>query len=272
MVPMITRAPPTLRRPHLQQDNAFSFPVDVDGKAVLIVVATYNEMDNVPDLVADILAVLPAVHILVVDDHSPDGTGRWCEEHATQYPQLHCIHRSGKLGLGTAIVTGLKYAIDHGYDYVINMDADYSHHPAYLPLLVANMNHHGLPRYDVLIGSRYIHGGSIRGWPLLRHLMSRGVNLYTRWLLCLTPRDCSGGYRCYRTSILGHMPWDMIRSVGYAFQEEFLWHLHSTGANIGEFPIVFVNRSQGQSKIDLRESLSALTIIGRLGVRTWLRI
>ena len=269
---MSIREFPALRRPFPESGDTATFGLDVSGVRVLVIVATYNEMDNLPDLVADTSAVLPAADILVIDDDSPDGTGRWCDEQSAQQPQLHCIHRSRKMGLGTAIMTGLKYAAANAYDYVVNMDADYSHHPGYLPLLLVGMNQDGQPSYDVLIGSRYTPGGGIRGWPFLRQLMSQGINVYSRWLLRLAPRDCSGGFRCYRTTALRCVDWDAIQSVGYAFQEEFLWRLKSAGARIGEVPIVFVNRSLGQSKIDLRESLSALAVIGRLGVRTWLGV
>jgi len=243
---------------------------DLRGEGVLIVVATYNEIQNLPDLVADIEKVLPAADIVVIDDNSPDGTGHWCDEQSGRSSKLHCIHREGKLGLGTAIIAGLQFAAAGNYDFAVNMDADFSHHPGYLPHMVHAMTPPTAPPYDVTIGSRYIPEGGIIGWPWLRHLMSRGVNVYSRWLLNLKPQDCSGGFRCYRTSTLRKIEWEKIHSTGYAFQEEFLWHLKSAGACIGEIPIVFINRARGQSKIDWRESVNALFAIGRMGIKNWL--
>ena len=165
----------------------------------------------------------------MIDDNSPDGTGQWCDRRAAEDPRVHCLHRAGKLGLGTAIIAGMQYAIEHGYRYVLNMDADFSHHPRYLPGLLAGMEPPDGPPVDVMIGSRYVPGGGVEGWPLRRHLMSRGVNLYARWLLGLKPKDCSGAFRCYRTSLLAKLDFDAIRSRGYSFQEEILWHLKRLG-------------------------------------------
>jgi dolichol-phosphate mannosyltransferase len=235
-----------------------------------VTVATYNEIDNLPGLVDAIFAVLPEAELLVIDDNSPDGTGRWCGEKAADDPRLHCLHREGKLGLGTAIVAGMRYAIEHGYRYVLNMDADFSHPPRYLPDLVGGMDPPDGPAVDVMIGSRYVPGGGVEGWPWRRHFMSQGVNLYARWLLGLKPKDCSGGFRCYRTERLARLDLDSIRSRGYSFQEEILWRLKRLGARFGETPIVFVDRTEGQSKINNREAVAALWIIFALGLRNLL--
>ncbi len=208
----------------------------------------------------------PDVDLLVIDDNSPDGTGQWCDRQAVVDPRVRCLHRAGKQGLGTAIVAGMKYAIDHGYQYVLNMDADFSHHPRYLPAMIAAMDPLGQPPVDVAIGSRYVPGGGIEGWPLKRHLMSRGVNLYARWLLWLQPKDCSGGYRCYRTAALAKLDFARIRSRGYSFQEEILWMLRRVGARSAETPIVFADRVKGSSKINSKEAVNALRIILRLGL------
>ncbi len=236
----------------------------------LVTVATYNEMENLPRLADEIFHYAPDVELLVIDDNSPDGTGAWCDRRAAAEPRMHCLHRQGKLGLGTAIVAGMKYGIEHGYDYVLNMDADFSHHPRYLPNLLAGMNLQGEQEIDVMIGSRYVPGGGVQGWPLRRHLMSRGVNLYARWLLWLKPHDISGSYRCYRTSLLKKLQFDRIRSRGYSFQEEILWHLRRAGARFGETPIVFADRERGLSKINGKEAWNALQIILRLGVQNML--
>jgi dolichol-phosphate mannosyltransferase len=232
----------------------------------LVTVATYNEVENLPGLVEEIFAHLPEADLLVIDDNSPDGTGAWCDRRAAEDPRVHCLHRAGKLGLGTAILAGMRYAIEHGHRYVLNMDADFSHQPRYLTDLVAGMDPPDGPPVDVMIGSRYVPGGGVEGWPLRRHVMSRGVNLYSRWLLGLKPKDCSGGFRCYRTEVLGRLDFDTVRSRGYSFQEEVLWRLKRLGARFGETAIVFVDRRVGASKIDAKESLAALWIIFRLGV------
>ena len=236
----------------------------------LIAIATYNEIENLPRLVDEILAVAPEVDILVIDDNSPDGTGAWCDQKGAVDPRVRCLHRAGKLGLGSAIVEAMKYAVDSGYRYVINMDADFSHHPRHLRAIMSGMeNLDGTPAADVMIGSRYVAGGAIEGWPLKRHLMSRGVNVYSRWLLGFNTRDCSGGYRCYRTSVLAKIDFDKIRSSGYSFQEEILWRLKRLGAKIAETPVTFANRRQGLSKIDGREAWAALRILFGLSASRW---
>ena len=236
----------------------------------LVTVATYNEIENLPRLLSGVFDYAPDADILVIDDNSPDGTGRWCDEKAAEDPRLHCLHRQGKLGLGTAIIAAMKYGIEHGYRYVLNMDADFSHDPKYLPDLLAGMDPEDGPAADVMIGSRYVAGGGTEGWPLKRRFMSRGVNLYARCLLGLKPKDCSGSYRCYRVKLLDKINFDDIRSKGYSFQEEILWLLKRQGATFGESPIIFVDRLRGQSKIDSGEAVGALRIILALGVRNLL--
>lgn len=238
--------------------------------ATLVTLATYNEIENLPKLVDEILSVVPQVHILVVDDNSPDGTGKWCDGRAEREPRLHCLHRAGKLGLGTATIAGMQYAIEHGYQFVLNMDADFSHHPRYIPALLASMQPaDGSPAADVMIGSRYVAGGAIEGWPWRRHLMSRTVNAFARCMLGLPPRDCSGAFRCYRTSLLKQIDFTAIRSRGYSFQEEILWHLKRVGATMGETPITFADRQRGKSKIDSREAFSTVGVLLALGARNW---
>jgi dolichol-phosphate mannosyltransferase len=233
----------------------------------LITIATYNEIENLPPLVAEIFATAPHVDLLVIDDNSPDGTGRWCEDEAGADSRVNCLHRPGKLGLGTATTAGMRFAIEHGYELVLNMDADFSHHPRYIPALLA-----GMEQADVMIGSRYVAGGGVKDWPLTRKLMSWGVNTYARLLLGLSPRDCSGAFRCYRVSLLKEIDFHAIKSRGYSFQEEILWLLKRAGARFGETPILFADRERGQSKINGREALAALWIIFRLGVKDRLRI
>jgi dolichol-phosphate mannosyltransferase len=238
--------------------------------ATLVTLATYNEIENLPRLVNEILSYTPDVDILVIDDNSPDGTGAWCDQHAASEPRLHCVHRAGKLGLGTATIAGMQYALEHGYELVLNMDADFSHHPRYLPALLAGMqDREGEPAVDVMIGSRYVPGGATEGWPWRRRVMSRTVNAYARGLLGLAPRDCSGAFRCYRTAVLERVDFAAVRSRGYSFQEEILWHLKRLGAKMAETPINFADRERGSSKIDAREAISTLGTLFSLGVRNW---
>ena len=233
----------------------------------LVAVATYNEIENLPMLVDEVFRYLPAADLLVIDDNSPDGTGRWCENRAEEDPRVRCLHREGKLGLGTAVIAAMKYALAGGYRHVLTMDADFSHPPKCLPAMFAGMNREDGSSVDVMIGSRYIPGGGVEGWPLKRHFMSRSVNLYARWLLALKPKDCSGNYRCYRTEVLARLDFDEVRSRGYSLQEEILWRLKRVGARFGETPIVFVERQRGKSKIDMNEAGNAIRIIFSLGMQ-----
>lgn len=242
------------------------------GKQTLVVVATYNERENLPRLVETLFRVVPDADLLVVDDNSPDGTGRWCDEQASRDARLRCLHREGKLGLGTATIAGLRYAVEHGYTYVVNMDADLSHDPRFLPDLLSGMEREGSSAADVVIGSRYVPGGRIEGWPLGRRLISRAVNLYGRALLGLSTKDCSGSFRCYRVERLRELDFDAVGARGYAVFEELLWHLKRLGARFEETPITFTDRQVGTSKVNTREALAAITRITRLGVKNWLRL
>jgi dolichol-phosphate mannosyltransferase len=234
---------------------------------MLATIATYNERENLPALVDEILRTAPECNILIIDDNSPDGTGAWADEKAATEPRLRVLHRSGKLGLGTAIIAGMKHAIEHDYDYVLNLDADFSHHPRYIPALVNGMEH-----ADVVIGSRYVPGGGTPDWPLHRRMLSRAVNAFARLMLGLSARDCSGAFRSYRVALLKQLDFDQIRSRGYAFQEEILWRLKQLGARFGEVPIAFTDRRQGQSKVNMYEAMSSAGTILRLGLQNWLGV
>lgn len=233
---------------------------------VLVSICTYNEIENLPRLIEQIEQAAGQVDILVVDDNSPDGTGAWCRQRAARDARLYCLGRENKLGLGTAIVAAMKYAIAHDYDFLLNMDADFSHDPAQVPALIAASQTEGLAA-DLVIGSRYSPGGRIEGWPLSRHLMSKGINLGARWLLGLTARDCSGGFRCYRVATLARVPFDEIMSRGYSIQEEILWQLKRLGAVVVETPITFVDRQRGRSKISSREAATAAWNLLRMAGR-----
>jgi len=228
---------------------------------VLVALATYNERENLAPLVRDIRAVLPYAHVLVTDDNSPDGTGQLADQLAAADPHVHVQHRTGKLGLGTAILAGMRYAMEHGYDQVVSMDADFSHHPRYLPALLA-----GIQRHDVMLGSRYVPGGGTLNWPLSRRLISAGVNAVSRVLMRLPARDTSGGFRCYRVAKLRETRLDDLLSTGYSFQEEMLYRCRRAGCRIGETPIVFEDRRAGSSKADLREAARSMAVILRVGI------
>ena len=237
---------------------------------VLVIVPTYNEKDNIQKLISQVLAVSPEIEMLIVDDNSPDGTGRWCDTRSSVDARLRCLHRPDKLGLGTATIAALRYAVEHDYTYVVNMDADHSHDPRVIPQMVAAMDPADQPPVDVVIGSRYVPGGAIEGWTVWRHMMSRAVNFYARWVLWLDCRDCSGAFRCYRVAVLKQLDFGAFKAQGYAFLEELLWHLKRHGCRFVEIPIVFANRKLGSSKINSREALAALWTIFRLGLASWL--
>ena len=237
----------------------------------LLVVATYNEIENLPRLVDEIFQHAPDVDLLVIDDNSPDGTGRWCDDHARQESRLACLHRPGKLGLGSATLAGFKYAIEREYEFVMTMDADFSHQPKHLPALRAGVEPEDAA-LDVMIGSRYVAGGGVAGWPLHRRLMSRAINTYARWMLGLRANDCSGAFRCYRVSKLRELDLDKFRSRGYSYVEEILWLLNRQRARFGETPITFIDRELGQTKINAREAVLAVLLILRFGLRQWLQI
>jgi dolichol-phosphate mannosyltransferase len=211
---------------------------------VLIVTPTYNERDNLPDLVRAILTH-PETRVMVVDDQSPDGTGALADALAMEYPgRVMVVHRTGKRGLGRSYVEGLQIAIKDGADLICQMDADWSHDPKYLPEMVRAAADH-----DVVIGSRYLRGVSVVNWPLRRIVLSAFANRYIRAITGLKAQDCTSGYRCWRREMLASLPLDRVVSDGYAFLVEMLYEAHRRGARIGEVPIIFVERRLGVSKL-----------------------
>lgn len=229
---------------------------------LLIALATYNEIDNLPGLVDEIQRVLPAADLLVVDDNSPDGTGAWCDERAGVDPHLKCLHRPGKLGLGSATLAAMRVALGESYDVFVTMDADWSHDPQYLPALVA-----ATETADVALGSRYCAGGAIDGWPLHRRLFSRWMNRLSRGMLGLPVRDASGAFRAYHVGVLRKIDLASIRSTGYAYLEEILWEIDRSGGTLLEVPITFHERRSGKSKINVQEALGKLGLLMRLAAR-----
>jgi dolichol-phosphate mannosyltransferase len=230
---------------------------------VLVNIATYNERENIGRLIAEIHAHIPYAHILVVDDNSPDGTGLLVDELAAKDSRIHALHRAGKLGLGTAIVAGMRYAMEHDYDLLVNMDADFSHPPAAIPDLVA-----GMTVKDVMIGSRYVAGGGTANWPMSRRMMSKGVNCLVRLMFRMQVQDASGGLRCYRVAKLRQTTLDRMISRGYSFQQEMLYRCYLAGSRLGESPILFDNRKLGKSKVSMKESVRSLATIVYIGFRS----
>jgi dolichol-phosphate mannosyltransferase len=225
----------------------------------LVALATYNEIENLPGLVDQILSTLPMADVLVVDDNSPDGTGKWCETRSANEPRLRCLHRPAKQGLGSATIAAAQYAIRENYDLFVTLDADWSHDPQHLPALI-----HATAHADVAIGSRYVAGGTIDGWPLRRSIASRGINRLSRLLLRLPVRDLSGAFRAYRVAKLRELDLACIRATGYAYLEEILWHLARARATFAEIPITFHQRRAGSSKINAREAMAKLSTLMRL--------
>jgi dolichol-phosphate mannosyltransferase len=217
-------------------------------KRVLIVVPTYNEVDNVIQLSSEVLAQDPAIEVLVVDDNSPDGTGDLVGKEAERQPRLHLLRRPGKLGLGTAYLAGFRYGLDNGFDRIFTMDCDFSHNPKYLPEMLKAMDEH-----DMVVGSRYVPGGGVENWPLHRRLLSAFANFYARTLLRLEIHDCTAGYRGYSREVLETVEPFRIRSSGYSFLEEMAWRVARCGFSAGEIPIIFEQRKAGSSKIESSE-------------------
>ncbi len=225
-----------------------------------VVVPTYNERENLSDLVTQLLA-LPAedLHVIVVDDNSPDGTGALADEMARAEPRVHPLHRPAKLGLGTAYIAGYRCAFGLGADRIMTMDADFSHNPRYVPELVE------LTRtYHVAIGSRYVDGGGTRFWGFSRRALSRSANTFARWVLGLDVHDCTAGFRCYRREVLESIDLDQTFSDGYSFLIEMLYKVRSRGFRVGEIPILFEDRRHGQSKISRDEIVKAAYTVLRL--------
>jgi dolichol-phosphate mannosyltransferase len=230
-------------------------PTEAYG-GVWVVLPTYDESENLPLIAPRILAQLPGATLLVVDDNSPDGTGRIADEMAAADSHVRVLHRPGKQGLGRAYVDGFRAAIDGGAGKVVQMDADGSHDPQYLPALVG-----GLADADLVIGSRYVRGGGVRNWGLLRRFISRGGSTFARIVLGLGPHDLTGGFKAWRRDTLAATPWQMLHSGGYVFQIEMTYLASRRGARIVERPIVFVDRTVGVSKMSRRIIVEALIVV-----------
>lgn len=225
-------------------------------------VCTYNEIENLPELVERVFRSLPTADLLIIDDQSPDQTGAWALERANHDSRIRVVIRAHERGLGSAIRRALEYAVDQQYDFLLNLDGDLSHEPEVLPQLLERML--AQPELDVVIGSRYCPGGSVRDWSLRRRLMSRIVNRFAASVLRLPVADCSGSLRCYRVTTLAAIDPTTLRSEGYAVLEEVLLQFRTRGARMAELPIVFSERVHGTSKLTLAETIRAARQLIRL--------
>ena len=235
----------------------------------LVIVPTFNERENLPRLIPMILGQDPSIEVLVVDDASPDGTGALAEELAEAEPRLHVLHREGKLGLGTAYLAGFRWGLERGYDFLFEMDADFSHDPAHLPQFLE-----AVQGCDLVLGSRYLHGRvTVVNWPIARLLLSYFANVYARVVTGLPLADSTGGFKCFRREVLAAIELERVESNGYAFQIEMSFRAWKKGFRIREIPIMFVDRDIGESKMSkkiVREAvwrvwrLRWLSMIGRL--------
>jgi len=220
---------------------------------ILIIIPTYNEAENIDQIVTRARAAVPEADILVADDHSPDGTGRLADQLAAADEQVHVMHRLGKEGLGAAYLAGFEWGINAGYDVLVEMDADGSHQPEQLPTLLA-----ALVGADLVLGSRWVKGGRVLNWPRSREFLSRGGNLWTRLALGIPLRDATGGYRAFRRETLLGLGLDNVASAGYCFQVDLAWRALKAGYRVVEVPITFVERERGDSKMSQRIVVEAL--------------
>lgn len=227
-------------------------------KAV-VVIPTYNERDNIEKLATEVLRQDDSIHILVVDDNSPDGTGALVEEMSKSNDRIRVLHRPGKLGLGSAYREGFRYALDNGADCVLEMDADFSHDPLLLPLFIEKMQ-----KYDLVIGSRYLNGVSVVNWPLRRLMLSYFASVYTRVVTGLTISDCTSGFKCFRREVLESIDLSKIRSDGYSFQIEMNYRCVEKGFRVGEIPIIFIDRHAGTSKMSKKIVREAVVMVWKL--------
>ncbi len=233
---------------------------------ICVIIPTYNEKENIADLVEQILALEIGARVIVVDDNSPDGTGQIADDLARHDNRVRVIHRAGKLGLGTAYIAGFKQALAEGADRLITMDADFSHDPSYIPALVALASN-----FHITIGSRYVPQGGVKNWELRRRFLSWAANAFARTMLGLKANDCTAGFRCYHREVLLNIDLDKIFSNGYSFLVEMLFKTQRLGFTVGEIPIIFANRERGTSKISQQEIYKAMYTVGRLFARRLFR-
>lgn len=233
----------------------------------LVLIPTYNEAENLAKLVPQVLEQDARIEVLVIDDNSPDGTGRIADELAASVSRIHVLHRPAKQGLGQAYLAGFRWALQRGYDYVFEMDADFSHDPEHLKQFLA-----AVESADLVLGSRYLHGRvTVVNWPIGRLLLSYFANVYARWVTGLSVWDLTGGFKCFRRHVLEAIDLEKVRSNGYAFQIEMSVRAWRRGFRIAEIPIVFVDRTEGHSKMNRAIVREAVWMVPRLRLMRWLR-
>ncbi len=253
-------SPESAQTPSPGPQDLRSRPDTPHGDRVLVIIPTYDERENLPLILSRLLTAVPAVDVLVADDGSPDGTGKVADEIAADDQRVHVMHRATKEGLGAAYVAGFGWGLERGYDVLVEMDADGSHAPEQLPRLLDALHH-----ADVVIGSRYVSGGTVVNWPKRREVLSRGGNLYSRLALGVRIYDITGGYRAYRAEVLRALPLPEIESHGYCFQVDLAWRAVQAGFRLTEVPITFTEREIGTSKMSggiVREALLKVTAWG----------
>ena len=231
-----------------------------NGTRVLVIVPTYNEIDNIEPITARVLEAVPNADVLIVDDGSPDGTGKRADEIAADDARIQVLHRTEKNGLGAAYIAGFDWGLAQGYDVLVEMDADGSHAPEQLPELLEALEH-----ADLVLGSRWVPGGTVVNWPRRREVLSRGGNLYTRIALGIDLRDATGGYRAFRRAVLETIDYKAVASQGYCFQVDLAWRATKAGFRVTEVPITFAERERGESKMSgaiVREALWRVTVWG----------
>lgn len=233
----------------------------------LVLIPTYNEAENLAKLVPQVLEQDARIEVLVIDDNSPDGTGRIADELAASVSRIHVLHRPAKQGLGQAYLAGFRWALQRGYDYVFEMDADFSHDPEHLKQFLA-----AVESADLVLGSRYLHGRvTVVNWPIGRLLLSYFANVYARWVTGLSVWDLTGGFKCFRRHVLEAIDLEKVRSNGYAFQIEMSVRAWRRGFRIAEIPIVFVDRTEGHSKMNRAIVREAVWMVPRLRLMRWFR-
>jgi len=232
-----------------------------DINKILVFTATFNEADNIGKLIYDIFSFAPQVDVMVIDDNSPDGTGEILDKLATTYSRLSVVHRKGKLGLGTAHLQAMEYSVKNNYDALITMDADFSHHPKYLPQMLAL-----LEKFDFVIGSRYVEGGGV-GYGIIRIFISKTANILVRTLLSIKLKECTTSYRGFRKDLLVKILNNKIISTGYSFFFEMVYFVCTETKNVTEFPIYFADRTEGESKISKREIIYGVTTLFKLFIK-----
>jgi dolichol-phosphate mannosyltransferase len=230
---------------------------------ILTIIPTYNELDSLPRTLGRLRAAVPASDVLVADDNSPDGTGALADRIAAEDPQVHVMHRRGKEGLGAAYIAGFRWALERDYDVIVEMDADGSHQPEQLPALLSAVEDGA----DLVIGSRWVRGGSVVNWPFYRQLISRTGSTYARLMLGLGLRDITAGYRAFRRTTLEKLDFDSIESKGYGFQVDLAWRVARMGLSVVEVPVTFVERELGSSKMSGNIVVEAMINVTRWGLR-----